>query len=175
MKNTIFILLIVGMLSTPCLAVPDAAGIGGTIDGTVWNASDRDDLDFAFHNGELYVNCMWMGLSEVDCENGELFPIDSVIRETGRIGFSIHFSSPLSTHIYRFEVVDLEENTGSMQLWHITLWPSQPNPFFVFSPELIDGDKFFGLGVYHHYTYISRWEYESPILLFKVNNNWTPQ
>ena len=173
MKKIIFVVFMVVMVSTPCLAVIETAGIG-TIDGTAWTAVNRNDLNFAFFNEELYVNCMWMGLSEIDCENGELLPLDSVIREPGRIGFSIHFSSFFSTQIYRFEVIDLEDNTGTIELWHITLWPSRPNYFFIFSPELIDGDKFLGLGVYRHYTYGSSWENESPIFLFKVDDNWTP-
>ena len=161
MKKIIFAFLITALISVPCYAGIKIDSFSA-IDGTAWTAADRDDLDFAFFNGELYVNCTWMGVSEPGCENGELLPIDSVIRETGRIGFSIHFSLPNSTQIYRFEVVDLEDNTGAMDLWHITLWPLRPNPLFLISPELIDEDKFFGLGIYRHYTYDSRWDKESP-------------
>ena len=173
MKKIIFVVLITAMISFPCFAVINVDNFSA-IEETAWTSAGRDDLDFAFFNGELYVNCTWMGISETNCEGVELVPIDSVIKEPERIGFSIHFESPHSTQIYRFEVIDLENNTGAMDLWHITLWPLRPNPFFIISPELSDEDKFFGLGIYRHYTYNSRWEEESPIILFKVDDNWMP-
>ena len=88
--------------------------------------------------------------------------------------FSLHVSLLFSTHIFRFEVVDIENNKGSIQLWHVELWPSDPNPFFIFSPGLIDGDMLSGIGVYRHHIYGSRWEDVPPVLLFKIDNNWTP-
>ena len=160
-------------LSTPCVAAIEPDGFF-SIDGTEWMAAGRDDLNFAFYNGELFVNCTWMDPIEGDCANGELIPIDSVIRETGRIGFSIHYSSPFSTRIFRFEVVDIEDNKGSMQVWYIELWPYHPNPFYSFYPALMDGDKFFGLGMYRHYIYGSSWEDVPPLFLFKVDDEWMP-
>ena len=173
MKKIILVLFLAVVLTTPCLAAIEPDEVG-SIDGTAWRAVDRDDLDFAFYDGALYANCAWIGITEGDCESGELLPMDSVIRETGRIGFSIHLSSPFCTHIFRFEVVDLEGNKGSMQLWYIELWPFRLNPLFLFSPELIDGDKLFGVGIYRHYIYSSSWEDVTPIVLFKVDDEWVP-
>jgi hypothetical protein len=145
-----------------------------SIDGTVWQSADPDHLNFAFSNGLLYVDCQWMGRSEEECENPDLVPIDSVIRETGRIGFSVHFSTPFATYIFRLEVLDLEENSGYMEGWYIVLWPWRANPFFLLAPDVIEGDKLFGIGVYHHYAYGSSWEDIPPVLLFKVDDSWVP-
>ena len=164
------------MLMMPAAYCRAAAGPYDSlsIDGTAWRSADPDHLYFAFHDGILYVDCQWMGRSEAECENLDLVPIDSVIRETGRIGFSMHFSTPFATHVFRLEVLDREENSGYMEGWYIVLWPWRPNPFFLFAPDMIDGDKPFGIGVYHHYAYGSSWEDIPPLFLFEVEDNWVP-
>jgi len=173
-KKIILIAFMELMMSAhPCLAevVPKSHF---SIDGTAWKAADPDQLYFAFYNGTLYVDCQWMAGGEGECENLDFVPIDSVIRETGRIGFSTHFSTPFATYIFRFEVLDLEENSGYMQGWYIELRPWRPNPFFLFAPDVVDGDQPFGIGVYHHYAYGSSWEETPPLFLFKVDDSWVP-
>ena len=59
MTRIILVVCLVLTLSIPCLAAIAPDGLF-SIDGTAWRAADRDDLDFAFYNGALYVNCMWM-------------------------------------------------------------------------------------------------------------------
>jgi hypothetical protein len=173
-RQIILVAFLVPMIhAVPCRAVVEPHDVL-SIDGTAWKSADPDPLSFAFYNGTLYVDCQWMGQSEDECENPDLVPIDSVIREPGRIGFSIHFSTPVATHIFRFEVLDLEENSGYMEGWYIELWPWRPNAFFLFAPDVIEGDRPFGIGIYRHYAYGSSWEATPPIFLFKVEDSWVP-